>query len=153
MNFNIPSIKGCESTTFYYSGIKDWNSLPESVKNCNNKNRFKTNVKKYLMEKLKKTVTKVSLFYTDISQALVSFKKMYALSSSLLKEEKGAYIFLNETSACEIYHVWEGYLRKIPVERRTISRAEWRGKFSLGKFFVSRLVFFANTPPKHDISV
>ena len=23
----------------------------------------------------------------------------------------------------------------------------------LGKFFVSRLVFFANTPPKHDISV
>jgi hypothetical protein len=39
--------------SFYYSGIKDWNSLPESVKNCNNKNRFKTNVKKYLMEKLK----------------------------------------------------------------------------------------------------
>ena len=30
-----------------------------------------------------------------------------------------------------VYHVWEGYLRKIPVERRTISRAEWRGKFSL----------------------
>jgi hypothetical protein len=28
-------------------------------------------------------------------------------------------------------HVWEGYLRKIPVERRKISRAEWRGKFSL----------------------
>ena len=31
----------------------------------------------------------------------------------------------------QIYHVWEGYLRKIPVERRTISQAEWRGKFSL----------------------
>ena len=56
----------------------------------------------------------------------------------------------------QIYHVWEGYLRKIPVERRTIFRAERRGKFSLktgGKLFVSRLVFFANTPPKHDISV
>ena len=52
MNFNIPSIKGWEST-FYYSGIKDWNLLPESVKNCYNKNRFKTNVKTYLMEKLK----------------------------------------------------------------------------------------------------
>ena len=25
--------------------------------------------------------------------------------------------------------------------------------FRLGKFFVSRLVFFANIPPKHDISV
>jgi hypothetical protein len=35
---------------------------------------------------------------------------------------------------------WEGYLRKIPV-------------FRLGKLFVSRLVFFANTPPKHDIYV
>jgi hypothetical protein len=29
-----------------------------------------------------------------------------------------------------MYYVWEGYLRKIPVERRTISRAEWRAKFS-----------------------
>ena len=41
----------------------------------------------------------------------------------------------------QIYHVWEGYLRKIPVERRTISRAERRENL------VSRLVFFANTPP------
>jgi hypothetical protein len=40
----------------------------------------------------------------------------------------------------QIYHVWEGYLRKIPVLRRKISRAEYlrkipveirRGKFSL----------------------
>jgi hypothetical protein len=31
----------------------------------------------------------------------------------------------------QIYHVWEGYLRKMPVERRKISRAEWRVKFSL----------------------
>ena len=31
----------------------------------------------------------------------------------------------------QIYHVWEAYLRKIPVERRKMFRAEWRGKFSL----------------------
>jgi hypothetical protein len=31
----------------------------------------------------------------------------------------------------QIYHVWEGYLRKIPVEKRKISRAEWRGELSL----------------------
>ena len=31
----------------------------------------------------------------------------------------------------QIYHAWEGYLRKIPVERRKIFPAEWRGKFSL----------------------
>jgi hypothetical protein len=49
--------------SFYYSGIKDWNSLPESVKNCNNKNRFKTNVKKYLMEKLKNSYQSEFIFY------------------------------------------------------------------------------------------
>ena len=31
----------------------------------------------------------------------------------------------------QIYNVWEGRLRKIQVEKRTISRAEWRGEFSL----------------------
>ena len=31
MNFNIPSIKGWEST-FYYSGIKDWNSYQSQSK-------------------------------------------------------------------------------------------------------------------------
>ena len=36
-------------------------------------------------------------------------------------------------------------LRKIPVERRTISRGEGN--------LVSRLIFFANNPLKHDISV
>ena len=40
-------------------------------------------------------------------------------------------IVLFERIYIQIYHVWEGYLRKIPVERRKISRAERRGKFSL----------------------
>jgi hypothetical protein len=31
MNFNIPSIKEWEST-FYYSGIKDWNSYQSQSK-------------------------------------------------------------------------------------------------------------------------
>jgi hypothetical protein len=34
-------------------------------------------------------------------------------------------------NSMQIYHVWEGYLRKLPVERRNIFRAEWGGKFSL----------------------
>jgi hypothetical protein len=38
---------------------------------------------------------------------------------------------LKKWYAIQIYHVWEGYLRKIPVERRKISRAERRGKFGL----------------------
>jgi hypothetical protein len=40
----------------------------------------------------------------------------------------------------QIYHVWEGYLRKIPVERWKISQADSKGNL------VSRLIFFANTP-------
>ena len=38
---------------------------------------------------------------------------------------------LKKWYAIQIYHVRKGYLRKIPVERRTISRAKWRGKFGL----------------------
>ena len=33
-------------------------------------------------------------------------------------------ISLQRIAFIQIYHVWEGYLRKIPVERRKISRAE-----------------------------
>ena len=44
---------------------------------------------------------------------------------------KAATIFDAIITIIQIYHVWEGYLRKIPVERRKISLAEWRGKFSL----------------------
>ena len=31
-NFIVPSVNGVAPTTFYYSGIKDWNSLPSDVK-------------------------------------------------------------------------------------------------------------------------
>ena len=56
-----------------------------------------------------------------------------------IKQDGEHYILLNEY--IQIYHVWKGYLRKIPVEPK--------GEGNL----VSRLVFFANIPPKHDISV
>jgi hypothetical protein len=42
----------------------------------------------------------------------------------------------------QIYHVWEGYLRKIQVERRN----KFPDPISKGNL-VSRLVFLANTPP------
>jgi hypothetical protein len=35
------------------------------------------------------------------------------------------------TNFMQIYHAWEGFLGKILVERRKISRAERRGKFIL----------------------
>ena len=39
-SFYVPSIKGGgESSTFYYNGIKDWNSLPLSVRNLESKQK------------------------------------------------------------------------------------------------------------------
>ncbi len=35
-NFNVPNVKGNESNTFYFNAIKDWNSLPINLKNCEN---------------------------------------------------------------------------------------------------------------------
>ena len=42
-------IKGIESTTFYYNGIHDWNSLPDSIKSINDLQRFKKEVKCHLI--------------------------------------------------------------------------------------------------------
>ena len=41
------------------------------------------------------------------------------------------HFFKHKSDFILIYHVREGYLRKIPVKRRKISQAEWRGIFSL----------------------
>jgi hypothetical protein len=47
----------------------------------------------------------------------------------------------------QIYHVWERYLRKIPVEKRKISRADSRGEFSL------KTGNFRKYPSQYDKSV
>jgi hypothetical membrane protein len=48
----------------------------------------------------------------------------------------------------QIYHVWEGYLPKIPVLRLNFLR------LSAGEILrLSTGIFSANTPPKHYISV
>ena len=49
MNFTIPYIKSCQDQTFYYNAIKDWNSLPSSIKQLDNKySFFKISVKNIL---------------------------------------------------------------------------------------------------------
>jgi hypothetical protein len=40
----------------------------------------------------------------------------------------------NDNNSEQLYHVWEGYLRKIPVVRRKISRADRRGKFNSSRY-------------------
>ena len=41
LDFVVPFIKTCQSDTFYYSGIKDWNELPTEVKVIKSKDFFK----------------------------------------------------------------------------------------------------------------
>ena len=48
-NFRIPSISGCDTNTFYYKSILDWNNLTENIKSISNKETFKTAVKFYLL--------------------------------------------------------------------------------------------------------
>ncbi len=43
-------IKGAEGNTFYFIAIKDWNSLPEHLKNCKNIASFKNGVKRHLIQ-------------------------------------------------------------------------------------------------------
>lgn len=62
-NFYIPGIKGCESTTFFYNGIRDWNSLPEIIKSCSKKYNFKAQVKKFMMDKFKSIFDSEFVYY------------------------------------------------------------------------------------------
>jgi len=57
------------------------------------------------------------------------------------------FIKYTEQNIVQIYHVWEGYLRKIPVDRRKISLADRRVKFSL------KTGIFRKYPSQYDISV
>ena len=47
-NFIVPSVSGVTATTFYYSGIKDWNSLPSDVKQRCTFKGFKSAARQYL---------------------------------------------------------------------------------------------------------
>ena len=47
-NFIVPSVSGVAATTFYYSGTKDWNSLPWDVKQKCTFNGVKSAARQYL---------------------------------------------------------------------------------------------------------
>ncbi len=49
-NFSVPNVKGIESSTFYFNAVKDWNSLLNNLKNCENIHTYKKGVKKYLLQ-------------------------------------------------------------------------------------------------------
>ena len=62
-NFLVPNCKGVEDSTLYYIGIKDWNSLPEWLKQIESPQKFKIALKKYLIEYCCATKQKIFLYY------------------------------------------------------------------------------------------
>ena len=49
VNYHVPHINGSEDRTFFYTGIKEWNSLPNYLKNIMNYDCFKKKCKQYLI--------------------------------------------------------------------------------------------------------
>ena len=62
-NFIVPSVNGVAATTFYYSGIKDWNSLPSDVKQKCTFNGFKSAARQYLRSQLQLMESDTYAFY------------------------------------------------------------------------------------------
>ena len=62
-NFVVPSVSGVAATTFYYSAIKDWNSLPSEVKIRSNYNSFKGAAKAYLRTQLQLSEADNFIYY------------------------------------------------------------------------------------------
>ena len=52
-----PSVNCHSSNTFYYNFIRDWNTVPQELRKVKNINKFKTDVKKYLLGQMKKNFT------------------------------------------------------------------------------------------------
>ena len=62
-NFVVPSVRGVAATTFYFSAIKDWNSLPSHVKQKSSSNGFKCAAKRYLRTQLELMETDTYIYY------------------------------------------------------------------------------------------
>lgn len=62
-NFLVPRCQGIDSSTFYYNGIKDWNSLPDWLKQIESSQRFKVALKQHLIQHGQATDQNSFLFY------------------------------------------------------------------------------------------
>ena len=62
-NFIVPRVSNQALTTFFFNGIKDWNSLPSEIKSCVSFNVFKTSVKKYLNSQMQLMENSIFCYY------------------------------------------------------------------------------------------
>ena len=62
-NFFLPRVTGQGINSFYYSAIKNWNSLPAAIKEIQNFNTFKDKVKRNISFEAKSTESCPFLFF------------------------------------------------------------------------------------------
>ena len=63
LNFFLPRVQNQATNTFYFSAIKDWNSLPPKIKEITNAESFRTIVKNHILTELKNKETCPFLYY------------------------------------------------------------------------------------------
>ena len=56
-SFIVTHVKSNGSVTFKYNAVKIWNSLPNLIKNCETKDKFKLNCKKHLLRLMQEMET------------------------------------------------------------------------------------------------
>ena len=62
-NFFLPRVEKQAINTFFYTGIKDWNSLPTNVKQIQNLDSFKDHVKNNYVLEARRSETSPFLFF------------------------------------------------------------------------------------------
>ena len=62
-NFFIPSVRGNCKASFFYTGTKDWNNLPNNIKSTICKKTFKDKVKTHLDNEMFKIEAEVFFYY------------------------------------------------------------------------------------------
>ena len=62
-NFHIPQVNSVSKQSFYYSGIKTWNALPNLLKNITVKDNFKKELKTHLRNEMYRKEAEVFFYY------------------------------------------------------------------------------------------
>ena len=63
LNFFLPRVQNRAVNTFYFSAIKEWNSLPANIKEVIGEESFKTMIKKHISAELRNKILSPFIYY------------------------------------------------------------------------------------------
>ena len=62
-NFFLPRVQNQAVNTFYFSAIKEWNSLPAKIKEVTSEESFRTMIKKHILAELRNKILSPFIYY------------------------------------------------------------------------------------------